>query len=551
MKKYIIILFLIVFIGSLLRLYRLGNIPVGLEWDEVGLGYDAYSILKTGRDQFGIFLPNSFRSLDDYKPPLYVYSAIPGIAIFGLTEFATRLPSAIFGIAAVILVYLLVLLLFENQNVKYKQLISLFSSLFLAVSPWHLQFSRAAFETNLSVTVTLSAVICFLYGIRGHIKTYYLSAFFFGLALFSYHSTRVVTPILLISLLLILRKNLPSFKKTVIFLLIYGFFIFSFIPIAISPDAQIRFRVTNDLNYETNETKSSMMIYQDSKIGADFLGKVFHNRRTSVINYENFLKIVSNYFSHFSPEYLVARGDVPLHHAPGFGMIFFFEYIFIFAGILVFLFKLKNRTNLILLIWFLAGPIPAAVTWQAPHSVRAEIILPTIQIFSALGLAFIFSLIKKESVFMMKIGWIIISLIFSITIASYMHQYYFHTDYELSKNWIYGRKQAVENTELMKNDYDAVWVSMKVDQPYIFWLFYSKYPPDKYLKEGGTVSGGFAEQRNHFGKYLFKDWNYNNLPKDQRLLLVGLPEEFPLDANILKTIYYINGTEALKIASNK
>src|SRR3989338_8281850 len=164
MKRVLALLGVITFIAVFLRLFNLGKTPIALEWDEVALGYDAYSIIQTGRDQFGHFLPINFRSLDDWKPPLYVYSALPGIFLFGLNDFAVRLPSAVFGSLAVILVFFLVQEFFQERPEKNQ--IALLSALFLAISPWHLQFSRAAFETNLSVTVTTAAVLCFLIGIR-------------------------------------------------------------------------------------------------------------------------------------------------------------------------------------------------------------------------------------------------------------------------------------------------------------------------------------------------------------------------------------------------
>src|SRR3989338_1833480 len=164
MKRVLALLGVITFIAVFLRLFNLGKTPIALEWDEVALGYDAYSILQAGRDQFGHFLPINFRSLDDWKPPLYVYSSIPGIFLFGLNDFTVRLPSAVFGSLAVILVFFLVRELFRNHSEKNQ--LALLAALFLAISPWHLQFSRAAFETNLSVTVTIAAVLTFLVGIR-------------------------------------------------------------------------------------------------------------------------------------------------------------------------------------------------------------------------------------------------------------------------------------------------------------------------------------------------------------------------------------------------
>src|SRR3989344_72155 len=108
----------IILLSAILRLWQLGNVPPSPDWDEVALGYDAYSIIHTGKDEFGKFLPVVLRSFDDYKPALYSYLAIPPILLFGLNVFAVRLPSAIFGIIAVVSVYFLVKELFRDYRYK-------------------------------------------------------------------------------------------------------------------------------------------------------------------------------------------------------------------------------------------------------------------------------------------------------------------------------------------------------------------------------------------------------------------------------------------------
>lgn len=526
------------------RLIYLGKTPISLEWDEVAIGYDAYSILKTGKDQFGQFLPLTFRSLDDYKPPLYLYATVPSVAIFGLNEFGTRLPAAVSGIFAVVLTYYLVLEIFRNHEKKH--LLALISALFLAVSPWHLQFSRAAFETNLSVTVTIGAVLLFYKGLRVE-KYFILSAILFGIALFSYHSTRVVTPLLLMFLFLIFHSVLPRRKILTFFILIYAAFLVVFYPIATNGNSQIRFRVTNILNVEENQNNATKLLSEDEKRGALIGGKIFHNRRLSVLNYENIRKVIENHLVHFSPEFLFVKGDVPLHHAPGFGMMYYFDALFLLLGLTAFLKKYMDRYSLILPVWLLLGPLPAAVTYQVPHAVRAEIILPTLQIISALGAIEIFKLLKKDSHTFMLAGSIFFATCFTYGVGSYMHQYYVHTNVELSRNWLYGRKEAVEYTENIKWKYNKIYVSPKIDMPYMFWLFYSAFPPEELLKEGGTKSGGFAEEGNHFDKYEFHKFIISNDKYQKNLLLVGTPDEFPLDVKTLKTIHYLDGTEAIKI----
>src|ERR1035437_10797756 len=109
MNKRMVWIFLIgvIVLATVLRLWQLGSIPAPLDWDEAALGYDAYSILHTGNDQYGKFMPVVLRSLGDYKPALYTYLSIPSIATFGLNAFAVRLPSAIFGILSVLAVFFL------------------------------------------------------------------------------------------------------------------------------------------------------------------------------------------------------------------------------------------------------------------------------------------------------------------------------------------------------------------------------------------------------------------------------------------------------------
>src|SRR3990167_584518 len=129
LKKYLLIL--IVILAFFLRFYKIGSIPPSLYWDEASLGYNAYSILKTAHDEHGDFLPiTNFAAFGDYKPPGYIYLTVPAIALFSLGEFATRFPSALFGVLTVVLTYLLVKKMFAQER------IALLAAFFLTISPW-------------------------------------------------------------------------------------------------------------------------------------------------------------------------------------------------------------------------------------------------------------------------------------------------------------------------------------------------------------------------------------------------------------------------------
>jgi len=139
-----------------LRFYKLGSVPQGLTKDEAYYGYDAYSILKTGKDIWGERLPLRFKSTGEYKLNL-TYFMIPGISLFGLTEMTVRLPSAIFGIFTMYLLFLSLLELNVSANW------SIILAVVFGLSPWSFGMSRLFFESNVGLFfITLSTYILIL-----------------------------------------------------------------------------------------------------------------------------------------------------------------------------------------------------------------------------------------------------------------------------------------------------------------------------------------------------------------------------------------------------
>src|SRR4029079_12739030 len=137
------------------------------------------SILKTGKDEYGRKFPLLFQSFDDYKLPLYIYITVPSVALLGLNDFSVRLPSSILGIATVLTTFFLVELLLSSTP------IALITAFMLAISPWHLQFSRSAYEANIAVFFLVLGMTLLLKGIKQ--KIFYLPGFFsLALSVWSY-----------------------------------------------------------------------------------------------------------------------------------------------------------------------------------------------------------------------------------------------------------------------------------------------------------------------------------------------------------------------------
>lgn len=531
----------IIILAVSLRFWQLGAVPPSPDWDEAALGYNAYSVFKTGRDEYGTFLPLSLRSFDDYKPPLYMYLTIPFAAIFGLATWVVRLPSAIAGVLAVIGTYFLVKELY-NRN------LALLSAMLLAISPWHIQFSRIAFEANIGVTINIWAVWAFLKGLNQR-KMLAVSAFLFGLGFYAYHSERIFVPLLVLLLSWVYRKELLEQKRSVLMAIIVGVLtVAPLLTVFLNPTTITRLRGTSSLADQTGLLARSVRKLEDDQKSGNPWGVVFDNRRIVWAK-----TLVDGYLSHYSFKWLFLTGDNPRHHAPDMGLLYLVELPFLLWGILR-VARHGGRLSSVLFGWFFLAPVAASPTTELPHAIRTLVFLPVLQVFTSVGiLQFVSSIKYHVSKWNIRYPKIILTLfftfyflLFTLNFIYYLHMYFVHMNQEVSKDWQYGYKEAVAYVQNEGARYVKVVVSTKLEQPHMFFLYFLKYDPAKYLAEGGTSSGGFAEKRNRFDKYEFRPIQWATEVKDGTILYIGHPSE--ISGSGLMTIRYLDGQDAMKIA---
>jgi 4-amino-4-deoxy-L-arabinose transferase-like glycosyltransferase len=535
----------IVLFAALLRLWQLGLVPISPDWDEAALGYNAYSILKTGRDEYGTFLPRVLRSFDDYKPPLYTYLAIPSVAIFGLNTWAVRLPSAICGILTVLGTYLLVTRLFEKE--KRARLYGLIASFLLAISPWHLQFSRIAFEANIGLTLNVWGLYALLRGLHSRLWMG-ISAFLFGAALYAYHSERIFAPLLVLAVVLIWKREVFADRRRVLWAVVIGVLtILPLIPVMLDKTSLTRLQGTSSISDKTGLLLRSVGKLEDDLAQKDMVGTLFENRRVVYAQ-----KIVEGYISHFSFRWLFLTGDNDRHHAPDNGLLYLWEFPFILAGMYV-LYKKGGSIAQILFVWFFIAPLAASPTNETPHAIRTLVFLPLFQIFTSLGVVAFYDWIRsiwnpahrmvRQVITVVTVGLVVLV---GCNIFYYVHMYFGHMNHEYSRFWQYGYAQAVEYAQEHKDKYQRIVVSTKLEQPHMFFLFYTKYDPVAYLAHGGTATGGFAEIRNAFDIYQFRPIDWEKEKHDGSTLYIGTPSEILSGSQ--RSIYYLNGEEAMRIA---
>lgn len=545
---YYILLLVILILAFCLRIYMIGQVPASPDWDEAALGYNAYSILLTGKDEYGKFLPVVLQSFDDYKPAFYAYLIIPFIKAFGLSVAAVRLPAIISGVLAVFLVFLVIRNLFEkgfhlagrkiNPN-----MFALTVSQLMAISPWHIQFSRVGFEAGVGLTCNLAVIYFFLKGLK---KPQFLifSGIFAALNLYIYQSEKVYTPLLLLLLILLYGKKLLKINKTVIGASIIAGIIVA-IPMVLfifqNPNALARAKGVSVFTDTTkllsaNKEKIERDIKSSNKIGA-----VIDNRRIEYLK-----AFAAGYLSHFEPNWLFYRGDVARHHAPFMGNLYLFTLPFILIGIYMLIFlDVDKKVKTFIILYLLLAPIPASVTIDVPHAVRSINTIPSYEVLTALGMLFTIFYLQKKRFYISIPIYLIIFLIISLNIFYYLNQYFIQLNYYDSEYWQFGWKEAVEYTTKKAEKFDHVVVVNQppLDQSYIFFLFYLKYNPVKYLSEGGTKGGGFNQSHTAFGKYEFREINWDKDKFKRNTVFLGRPGDLP--DNIGKTIYYLNGSPAI------
>lgn len=448
-KRQISLLVFIIVIAAFLRLYQLGQNPHGFFIDEASNGYNAYSILKTAKDEYGNFMPLTFRAFGDYNPALSVYTLVPSIAIFGLNEFAVRFPSALLGTLAVFFSYLLTKKLFEKN-------ISLLTAFFLAISPWHIQFSRFDHEANFMLTFILIALTFFLSSFKKPALLIPASVFF-GLALNSYHGAKILVPLVLLSVFFVYRDEILKFKSK---LKIPALVIFL-------------------------STLPFLLNFQNSLIRGQSVGILQEQHPITTF--------LSNYLSHFSPNFLFIQGDtIGRHSVSGIGELYVFQIPLIILGLL-FLFKLKSKAKNLLVALLLVSAIPPALANPAPHALRGILFAPVWAIVCALGVVSFLNLKKKMY---LKLAVVVLTLaIATYNIITYLHLYYIHYPKQNAMDWQDGYAEMVKYVHENESKYEKVIISNFFAKSYIFVLFYSKYDPAKYHNQ--------SADKNAFDKYEF------------------------------------------------
>jgi len=547
---------ILVLLAAVLRFVGIEKIPPSLNWDEVSHGYNAFSILKTGRDEWGRLFPTIFRAYGDYKLPVYIYFTALSESLFGLSTFAVRLPSMLAGVGTVLFAYLLTEELFGKKKVSF------LAALLVAIEPWSFFLSRAAFEANLAVFFVVSGVYFFLKGIKKP-KSFIISALLLGLSVWTYNSARIFVPMLTFFLVVIYRKEILTKKKK------KGTFLHFLLPVAVllvpmlvqlvNPVGQARYGWVAIIDegavagIEHARNVSSL---------PNVLNKLVNNRPVYFAK-----EFVGNYFSHFSPDFLFVGGGTHFQFSvPGKYLLYPINFVFLIFGLFTLL-RRREKQDLLLLSWFFLAPIASSLTREAPHVLRSSVILPIPMIISAVGLFYVLEKLKRN------IGGIVV-FVYVVGVFFSFERYYlnYFKDYsrDYSWSWQYGYEEMVGHVEEYYNEYDKIIITKKYGEPHEFLLFHMGWDPEEFRLDPNLVRFNQSNWYwiDSFDKFYFvNDWQINedntnnfvfNLESKEEVncrevscLLVTSPDNVPNDWSLVKEVNFLNDEKAFEIYSNQ
>lgn len=474
-NKTLILLVIITFIGGFLRLYQLGNIPVGLHRDEAFLGYNGYSILKTGKDMSGDILPIHLKSFL-YSPAGYSYATIPAISVFGLNEFSVRLASALFGIFTIPILFLFVISVFSRH--PHSNSIALLSAFFLSVSPWHINLSRTATEN----TIVVFFIMCGIYVFNKWVfvqklQFLLLSYALLALTLFIYQAPRAFLP-LFVPFLLHAAYLKNRARVLFPFLLFIVTIVIPILIILISPNLSLRLTSVSIFNAGQTQLTIDESIREDgvSNISAK-VSRSFHNK---LLGYsDQFLK---NYFSHFTYSFLFTDGGFPERYKiPNMGLLYLLDLPILLFGCFVILKKDKKNA------YFLLGWISIAFVGSGLTSDDIPNLQRTLQaapaIYCILAYGWIDLYIRIRNIQTKKVFFFVCAVLYILSISYYLHQYYIHQI--VHRPWFRqeGYKNLVAKVQSILPSYQKVVITNHETAPTIFFLFYTRYSPLRFQEE--------------------------------------------------------------------
>lgn len=454
MKKYwkeIVIFLVLALIGLVAFFAHLESIPLGFYVDEALHGYNAYSILVTGRDEYGKFLPIVFRMYGSYNAPLFIYLTTLPIKIWGLSIYSVRFISALAGFSSIFVFY------FFLKNFK----ISLLGSLFFAITPWFVFQGRIGYEVSLAFFLFCLGLLFLWLSLK---KSIYLipSAVFLSLSTYAAYTERFIIPPLIFLFLIIFRKSI--FRKEN-----YKNIIIAAVILFLTQIPNIAILRTPAFFPKSDLIANSAVLSQADKL--DFFSK----KIAFVLSFVR--EFTSQWVNYFSPRSLFLASDLDMPEITPFYTWMLVPYL---VGAVYLWRKRKEDYSKFIFLILILAPIPAALTKDPLSTHRAMTVVLPISLIIAFGInSILVYLDKYRNSFIIK-SFLVVAL-FMVSVAFFWRSYFVLFTNEKARDWSYGFETL--SNEIKSHPKTQYLIDdARIKLPYIELAFFMKIPPQEYQK---------------------------------------------------------------------
>ncbi len=493
-----------------LRFWQLDTVPYGYAYDEAGIVYDAWSISLWHRDQFAHFMPLSFQSFGDHKPPFLIYLLAAIYFFTGVHEVVIRVVSALAGVGSVFVIYFLARDVFLNQ--KRSTSVGIITAAVVAISPWSVHLSRIGFEQNLTFFLGLTGLWLFIQGFTS-VRSRWLSGLFLVASCYTFHTAKIFIPLALVWTWLWMSKNNISVKAWIGPLLLT---LCLLLPLGYSSFFQ-----------QGNERSKTLIFYTNSGAKAD-MGTILSQLTTNVTR-------------QLSPSFWALGWDgVSIRHTvPGYGVLIWPVYGLLLISIGWLLYRERNRTTGWLIGLLFIGLAPAVLSRQSPHVIRSQFALISTALLIAAGSVSMATALHHR--LSRRLSWLLISsfgIIICIVTYHYLQNYFGPYATQSAVDFQYGYREAISYIRSVARTDDRIYVTRSYEQPYIYLLLYNRIQPQAFLF--GALN-----------QYQIQDITWPN--NQAHTLFLATPKEIsPSDPHVVKVIMIPNTNEpVLVIARNE
>jgi 4-amino-4-deoxy-L-arabinose transferase-like glycosyltransferase len=432
--------------------------PNGFYVDEALPGYNAYSVLKTGKDEWGKVFPIVFRFFRLYNPPLFVYLNVISVYFFGLNVFAIRFTSVIFGFMSVFVFYALI----RSSKLIKSKIILFWSVALFSITPWLVFYSRIGFEVVLAYFLfTFGIYLFWRYLDKG--KGLIISYFFLSISMYSAYTQRILAPMFIIVTAIIYRHkifNKKSLRGTLVALVIFFIIQVPYLSLITTPAFFPKGELLSFGGFEAQVDKAALYLPR-------FVANILVFTR----------EVFSQYFTYISPRSLFFLPDSDLQRSmPELSSFYFWMVIPYVLGLYVMWKRRSNKYIRFIALLLLISAVPASLTHDPFATHRAMPILLPLSVIISLG-------INKV---LMKVGVVaqfsVMLIMFFISLVILWRSYFVLFPNERTKYWQYGVDQLAGI--IQKNSHLNFVIDQSRTQPNFTALaFYMEYPPEEYHKE--------------------------------------------------------------------